>query len=469
MDIKAYDTHLAGWNFSWDMTEEAFASVKKLLDDNQKGIRDESEKIIGNVKIGKYGIRIERIGSDPEHPIDLTFYRLTDTDKYANRNNWTEADENYWTSLPAIEIRGADFDTLKRKIEDKIYRHIMTRTGYGKSSEGQQMLKEDILCPIPEITNEKKTSGRSSMLEELEEYAQKAAEEKAKLDADIKKDESALKEQRKRLAKETEMFLLSLRDTCDKIFSGKRPELWPYSKENIWNNGGDDLNAEILPEKTSVSRDSEPTPHAVSVGINDFALHIALYEDELEKAKEPDKTLYVTDYGVQYHRDGKTVDDAFYEDELSIAQMKWILANRNVIEEAFSRTVRIGIDQQLKKTEREKNSVRQNLMNAKAKIPETKKIPGLAEKKSLAAKPEKKVMTEKTYAKLMDAVAWLRGWVEHSEFEGIYPQERKNAAVLLDEMEKLIDRKWEKTKSQEVVKKTIPAQKKEPDYDGYEL
>ena len=75
MDIKAYDTHLAGWNFSWDMTEEAFASVKEQLDDNLKGIRDESEKIIGNIKIGKYGVQIERIGSDPEHPIDLTCYR----------------------------------------------------------------------------------------------------------------------------------------------------------------------------------------------------------------------------------------------------------------------------------------------------------------------------------------------------------------------------------------------------------
>ena len=305
------------------------------------------------------------------------------------------------------------------------------------------------------------TTRRNTMFEELEKYAREAEKNKEELEEDIRKDKEELENQRKTLAKETKEFLVSLHEAADRIFPETKPDIWCYTKEFEGESG----TAEILPEKTSVPNDDKLTPKAVSVGFSESgALVIALYESEPGKAKEPDKTLVVKKNDIQYER-----GDAFREEGLSPQQMKWILANKDAIEEAFSRSVRMGIDQPLIETERKKNSVRQNLMNAKAKIPETKKAPGQDKKEIAATKEGKKVMTEKTYAKLMDAVAWLRGWVEHSESKGIYPQERKDAAVLLDEMEKLIDRKWEKTKSQEAAKKTISAREKEPDYDGYEL
>ena len=165
IEVTAYDTRLAGWNFSWNLTEKEFSDFKERLDDDLKGIGDKSDKILGNAKIGKYGIQIEYIGSDPDNPIDLTFYRLAETDRYANKNDWTTANdsEKYWMSLTADEVRGADFDTFKERIEDKIYKFIMTQTDYGRSPDGARMLKEDVLCPIPPQTDE-------PTIEELHKY-----------------------------------------------------------------------------------------------------------------------------------------------------------------------------------------------------------------------------------------------------------------------------------------------------------
>jgi hypothetical protein len=265
-------------------------------------------------------------------------------------------------------------------------------------------------------------------LEELEKYAKQAAEQKAALENDTEKGRRMLEEKRKELAKDAKEFLKSLHTACGRIFpEGKAPEILPFSPESE----EPALDAEVLPGKADPSK-AEPfeIPGGVSVGINqkkyqtvEVAVKLVYSEND-----RMNKTIYIGKNYIDLYSRGRKVDDAFYDGELSTEELKWIVDNKDVIEKSFSMTVEKAMDLSLDKARKEKEETDRRLGNMMSKTSaEVQMAPP-----ATARRPQGNAAYN-----MADAIDYLRGWIEHAELEGI-PEggRRENATAFLDRLER---------------------------------
>ncbi|MBP5284025.1 MAG: hypothetical protein J6Y93_05115 [Treponema sp.] len=161
-------------------------------------------------------------------------------------------------------------------------------------------------------------------------------------------------------------------------------------------------------------------------------------------------------------------------DVFNINAMRWLLDNRGNVEKSLASSLQKAIGEKLEKTTEEQKKAAER---AKAiAVPESSVQ--ITQDKMLSSKnlekQQKSSMSEKTHRKIQGTMSWMRSLVEREAegASGIKPGEphyeaakaalrnAKNAAVLLDQLERTVSRKWEESR------KTEPVKEVERDYDG---